>query len=103
MAAVAGSRIPILIHALTQSELSDTELLRRYAEERDEDAFAELVRRNGPLVLGTCRRVLGETTAAEDAFQATFLLLVRKENQLPATGSLARQRAGSSRPADFQP
>jgi RNA polymerase sigma factor (sigma-70 family) len=89
MAAIASSRIPILIHALTQSELSDGELLRRYAEGRNEDAFAELVRRHGPLVLATCRRVLGETATAEDAFQATFLLLVRKENQLHATGSLA--------------
>jgi RNA polymerase sigma factor (sigma-70 family) len=89
MAAIASSRIPILIHALTRSELSDGELMRRYAEGRDEDAFAELVRRHGPLVLGACWRVLGETAAAEDAFQATFLLLVRKRSQLPATGSLA--------------
>jgi hypothetical protein len=67
---------------------ADTELLRRYAAERDEDAFAELVRRNGPLVLRTCRHVLGEA-GAEDAFQATFLLLARSAGRLTRSGSLA--------------
>jgi RNA polymerase sigma factor (sigma-70 family) len=66
----------------------DTELLRRYATERDETAFAELVRRNGPLVLRTCRHILGEANA-EDAFQATFLLLVRSAGRLTRPGSLA--------------
>ncbi|QJW95270.1 sigma-70 family RNA polymerase sigma factor [Frigoriglobus tundricola] len=67
---------------------ADTELLRRYAAERDEAAFAELVRRNGPLVLRTCRHVLGEA-GAEDAFQATFLLLARSAGRLTRSGSLA--------------
>lgn len=66
----------------------DTELLRRYATERDEAAFAELIRRNGPLVLRTCQHVLGEASA-EDAFQATFLLLVRSAGRLTRPGSLA--------------
>ena len=57
---------------------SDAQLLRRYSESRDEPAFTELVRRHGPMVLGVCRRLLRDDSAAEDAFQATFLVLVRK-------------------------
>jgi RNA polymerase sigma factor (sigma-70 family) len=84
-----GRLVSRLLHTLAGSELADGELLRRYADGRDEDAFTELVRRNGPLVLRVCRHVLGETTAAEDAFQATFLLLARKARRLAGTGSVA--------------
>src|SRR5262245_10551768 len=55
----------------------DAELLRAYAKRRDEDAFRELVERHGPMVLGLCRRRLGDKHAAEDVFQATFLALAR--------------------------
>src|SRR4051812_24931475 len=57
---------------------SDRALVERYARTRDERAFAELVRRHGPMVLGVCRRVLRHTADADDAFQATFLILVRR-------------------------
>src|SRR5262245_18587624 len=73
----------------TESTATDCDLLCRYVEDRDETAFAEIVRRNGPHVLLACRSVLGEATAAEDAFQATFLVLVRKASRLTHLGSLA--------------
>jgi RNA polymerase sigma factor (sigma-70 family) len=57
---------------------SDRQLLHRYAECGDSDAFATLVERHGPLALGVCQRVLGNSHDAEDAFQAVFVVLARK-------------------------
>ncbi len=57
--------------------LADAELIRRYADTRDEAAFEVLVWRHGPMVWGTCCRVLRHRQDAEDAFQATFLALAR--------------------------
>jgi RNA polymerase sigma factor (sigma-70 family) len=57
-------------------------LLERFALARDADAFETLVRRHGPMVLGVCRRVTNDAQEAEDAFQATFMVLVRKAGSL---------------------
>jgi RNA polymerase sigma factor (sigma-70 family) len=67
-----------LIASRSGEEASDALLLDRFVEQWDEAAFRDLVRRHGPMVLGVCRRILRDPHAAEDAFQATFLLLVRK-------------------------
>src|SRR5204863_2254188 len=63
----------------------DDELVNRYTRGRDEEAFTELVRRHGPMVLSVCRRVVRNAADADDVFQATFMVLAR--------------RAGSIRPA----
>src|SRR5262245_119852 len=66
----------------------DAELVRRFAAGRDEAAFALLVDRHGPMVLGVARRVLGDHHAAEDVFQATFLMLARRAGELRRPESL---------------
>jgi RNA polymerase sigma factor (sigma-70 family) len=62
--------------------LSDRVLLQRFISEQDEAAFEALVCRHGPMILGVCRRVLQNPHDAEDAFQATFLVFVRKARTL---------------------
>jgi RND family efflux transporter MFP subunit len=69
------------------SGLSDAQLLERFAAARDEAAFELLLWRHGPAVLGLCRRLLPQQQDAEDAFQATFLVLAKK------AGSIARGQA----------
>ena len=66
------------VGAEAMKDLSDTELLERFCGRREEAAFTLLLQRHGPTVLGVCRRMLGDVHAAEDAFQATFMVLVRK-------------------------
>ena len=64
----------------------DGELLGRYLADRDEAAFTALIRRHGPMVLGVCRRILRNESDVDDAFQATFLVLVRKAATIKPRG-----------------
>jgi RNA polymerase sigma factor (sigma-70 family) len=68
--------------------LSDTQLLAGFAARRDEAAFAALVAQHGPMVLAVCRGILRNPHDAEDAFQATFLVLARKAGSAWAEGQL---------------
>ncbi len=82
----------LIQHLLVEGRLAslpDGELLEQFLRGRDEAAFAALVERHGPMVLGTCRAVLRDADAAEDAFQATFLVLVCKARSIRGHGALA--------------
>src|SRR5262245_8928974 len=76
------------VRRLAADPPTDAELLRRFAAVRDESAFAELVRRHGPMVLGVCRRIAGGDRA-DDAFQAAFLVLARRAGSIRRPESLA--------------
>jgi len=69
--------------------LTDQQLLHQFLATKEEAAFARLVERHGPMVLGVCRAVLHHTQDAEDVFQATFLVLARKAVSIRKQGSLA--------------
>ena len=74
--------------------LSDGQLLERFVAERDEAAFAALVRRHGPMVQRVCRHVVGDEHDAEDAFQATFLVLARKAGSIVPREAVANWLCG---------
>ncbi len=73
-------------------DLTDGQLLERFVAGRDESAeagFAALVERHGPMVLRVCRQILGDAHDAEDAFQATFLVLARRAGSVRKRESVA--------------
>lgn len=62
----------------TMTGMSESQLLERFLTQGDELAFEAIVRRHGPMVLAVCRRILSDPNDIDDAFQATFLILVEK-------------------------
>jgi cytochrome c peroxidase len=92
MAKAVSSPILQLIRRVVEDErvrqLSDQVLLERFSEHRDEAAFTTLLYRHGPMVLDVCRSVLRNEADAEDAFQATFLVLARRAGSIRKTASV---------------
>lgn len=82
---------------LPSPQATDAQLTFRYAQLGDGAAFEELMRRHGPMVWGVCRRLLGSVHDAEDAFQATFLVLARKAVSLRDTQRLPAWLHGVAR------
>lgn len=78
-----------MLQLLSAGHPTDGALLECFVARRDELAFAELVRRHGPMVLGVCRRLLRHREDAEDAFQAAFLVLARKAASVVPRESVA--------------
>jgi RNA polymerase sigma factor (sigma-70 family) len=93
--------IHTLFHDGTSNGVTDAQLLDRFRARSDlnssEAAFAGLLARHGPMVLGVCRRALRNPDDVEDAFQATFLILVRKADTVRVEDSLGRWLYGVSR------
>ncbi len=79
---MTGARPADILRQLEEPAPTDRDLLARFVRERDQSAFRELVIRHGPVVLGVCRRVTCHRQDAEDAFQATFLILARKASSI---------------------
>ena len=78
-----------LITRQNGSALSDAQLLENFVNRRDEPSFEVLVWRHGAMVLAVCKRVLRDAHEAEDAFQATFLVLAKRAGSIRKAGSLA--------------
>jgi RNA polymerase sigma factor (sigma-70 family) len=92
--------LDLLFRAGTFAGVSDRQLLERFLSRHDEfaeAAFEALVLRHGPMVLGVCRRLLNDPNDADDAFQATFLVLVRKAGPVRKRESVASWLHGVAR------
>ena len=79
------------------AEQTDSQLLEAFRRGRDPLALEVLVRRHAPMVWGVCRRALANHQEAEDAFQATFLVLVRRARSVRVADSLGRWLYGVAR------
>jgi RNA polymerase sigma factor (sigma-70 family) len=91
-ASLVGRQLEALWSSGTLTGMSDAQLLGRFASVRDataESAFRELMNRHGPMVMDVCRQILRHPQDADDAFQATFLVLVRKARSIRVGESLA--------------
>jgi RNA polymerase sigma factor (sigma-70 family) len=93
-----------LLSGASVASLESSQLLERFAKTRDEAAFEALIHQHGPMVLGTCRRMLADPHDVEDAFQATFLVLARRASSIqdadrlgPWLHRVARRVASRSR------
>src|SRR3954453_15244612 len=98
----AGRHLRTLFAAGTASGLTDAQLLERVTAASGgaraaEAAFEALVARHGPMILGVCRRALDDPRDVEDAFQATFLVLIRKAGTVHVNDSLGRWLYGVAR------
>ena len=96
----AMRHLGLLMRGGTVAGYPDGQLLEQFLDRRGEAAeaaFAALVERHGPMVLGVCRRALSDPRDAEDAFQATFLILARKAGAVRVGDSLGRWLYGVSR------
>src|ERR1700678_4224489 len=80
-----------------RNEISDAALVNRFIADRDGRAFSALVNRHGALVLQVCRLILGDGVDAEDALQATFIVLARKAHSVRSRESLASWLYGVAR------
>jgi RNA polymerase sigma factor (sigma-70 family) len=88
---VTSKQLQTILNNGTVAGLSDAQLLERFASRRDqaaEDAFSAMMSRHGPMVLSVCRSLLRDPHEAEDAFQATFIVLARKARSNRAPESL---------------
>ena len=86
---LVASAIENLLRSGSLVGLSEQELLERFVRDGDRRAFEAIVARHGPLVLAVCQQILADPHDAEDAFQATFLVLIRRASSVRQPGSLA--------------